>query len=218
MQLVRVEKVWYEKHGRIILEDITFTIEEKTLNILLGPNGSGKTTLLKIIAGLLKPTRGDVRVLGLKPWSHRFPREEIGYVAQNPLHQLTEPTVIEELLLQATNKIEALTWAETMRLKEYLYENPLNLSYGEQKRLLIAAALARKPRILLVDELGVGQDADGLKTIIEALRKYRERGGTVIASTHDPDIAYCLKPDYSIQLVRGRLKETCRGLCPDTFY
>ncbi len=218
MHVVVADKVWYIVRGKTILEDISFRIRPGTMNVLVGPNGSGKTSLLKIVAGLTKPSKGAITVLGAKPWSHGFPREKIGYVAQNPLHQLTEPTVREELLLQAVSREEAYHWARIMGLYEYLEENPLNLSYGEQKRLLIAAALARKPEILLVDELGVGQDSEGLKTIIRALNSYRGNGGTIIASTHDPDIAYCLKPDHTLQLIKGRLAKTCQGLCPDIFY
>ena len=199
MHVVVVENLWYTVRDRVILEDISFRTHPATINVLVGPNGSGKTSLLKIIAGLIKPSKGAIRVLGVEPWSHRFPRERIGYVAQNPLYQLTEPTVREELLLQAVSEEEAYRWARVMGFNEYLDENPLNLSYGEQKRLLIAAALARRPDILLVDELGVGQDSQGLSIIINALRRYRGAGGTIIASTHDPDIAYCLRPDYTLQ-------------------
>lgn len=212
------ENIWYSSHGKAILKGISFSIEAGTINVLVGPNGSGKTSLLKIIAGLIKPSRGGIRVLGLEPWRNSFPREKIGYVAQNPIHQLTEPTVREELLLQAVDEREAYHWAKLMGLEDYLDENPLNLSYGEQKRLLIAAALARKPSILLVDELGVGQDSEGLVTIIEALRKYSGNSGTIIASTHDPEIAFCLKPDYTLQLMEGRLVSICQGLCQDIFY
>ncbi len=218
MHVVVAENIWYASHNKTILKNISFTVEAETINVLVGPNGSGKTSLLKIIAGLIKPSKGEIKVLGLEPWKNKFPREKIGYIAQNPLHQLTEPTVREELLLQAVDEKEAYRWAELMGLDIYLDENPLNLSYGEQKRLLIAAALARNPDILLVDELGVGQDSQGLSIIIDALRKYREAGRTIIASTHDPDIAYCLRPDYTLQLVKGRLKSICHGLCPDTFY
>ncbi len=218
MHVVVANRVWYIVRGKTILWDISFRIESGTINVLVGPNGSGKTSLLKIVAGLTKPSKGTITVLGAKPWSHSFPREKIGYVAQNPLHQLTEPTVREELMLQAVSGEEAYYWAHEMGLSNYLDENPLNLSYGEQKRLLIAAALARKPDILLVDELGVGQDYEGLDTIIRALHRYRSDGGTVIASTHDPDVAYCLRPDYTLQLIKGRLVAVCQGLCRDIFY
>ncbi len=218
MHVIIADRVWYIVRGKTILEDISFRIEPGTVNVLVGPNGSGKTSLLKIIAGLAKPTKGTIIVLGVKPWSRGFPREKIGYVTQNPLHQLTEPTVREELVLQAVDEEEAYYWARVMGLHDCLEENPLNLSYGEQKRLLIAAALARKPDILLVDELSVGQDSEGLKTIIKALHRYRGEGGTIITSTHDPDIAYCLKPDYTLQLIKGRLAKKCQGLCQDIFY
>ncbi len=192
-------------YSKPILRNINVTMDKNGLVLVIGANGSGKTSFLKTIAGLLKPLKGTVKVLGKKPYSPFFDRSIIGYVAQDPLHQLTEPRVIDEVLLQARSTSEANYWLKRLGLSKLAYEKTLNLSIGEMKKVLIASALARNPRILLIDEPSLGQDTSSLKQVISILREYSNNNLVVIA-THDIRILSCLKPYMVIEVDGGVVK------------
>ncbi len=192
-------------YSKPVLRDVNITMNRNGVVLVIGANGSGKTSLLKTIAGLLKPLKGTVEVLGRKPYSPFFDRSIIGYVAQDPLHQLTEPRVIDEILLQARSIGEAYYWLERLGLSKLAYEKTLNLSIGEMKKVLIASALAKRPRILLVDEPSLGQDTSSLKQILSILREY-STNNLVIIATHDLRILSCLKPYMVVEVGKGVAK------------
>ncbi len=189
---------------RPVLNDINLAIKSPGIVLVKGPNGSGKTTLLKGIAGLLKPLRGEIRVIGRKPYSILFNRGLIGYVPQDPLHQFSEPRVIDEIMLQALSRNLANYFAEKMGLKKLLYTSPLHLSIGEMKRTLIAAALAKQPKVLLIDEPSLGQDNLSLGSIIDALVEYSEKAVVIVAS-HDERVARCIDPSIVLSIRGGKV-------------
>lgn len=210
--LVLFENAYLGYNGRPILKNINMCINEPGMVLIQGPNGSGKTTLLKAIAGLIKPLKGKILVLGQKPYSPFFDRGSIGYVVQDPIHQLTEPTVLEELLLQSDSRDKAIYWAKRLGIYEILHESPLNISIGEMKRVLIAAVLARNSKIVLIDEPSLGQDNRSLNTIVSALKEYVSDNKLVIVASHDERIIQCLSPiskSYYVdggRVVEGRYK------------
>ncbi len=201
--LVLFEDVYLGYNGKSILKNINMRINEPGIVLIQGPNGSGKTTLLKAIAGLIRPLKGEIVVLGRKPYSPFFDRRDIGYVAQDPVHQLTEPTVLEELLLQSDSKDKAVYWAKRLGIYEILHESPLNISVGEMKRVLIAAVLARNSKIILIDEPSLGQDNRSLNTIVRALKEYADNGRLVIVASHDERITHCLSLISKLYYIDG---------------
>lgn len=203
--LIKLRNVYVGYNGYLVLRNINLDIDKAGVVLIHGPNGGGKTTLLKTIAGLIKPLKGEVRVLRYKPYSPLFNRSLVGYVAQDPVHQLTEPTVLDELLLQSASKDKALYWAGRLGLTNLLNESPLRVSIGEMKRVLIASALAKEPRILLVDEPSLGQDADNLKRIISSLVEFAGKNRLVVIASHDPRIHYCLRPSLRLRVGDGRV-------------
>jgi len=188
--------VWYEyEDGTLALRGVSLEIPEGDLLAVVGPNGSGKTTLAKLLTGLLKPTRGVVRVMGMDTRSvppSRLARL-VGFVFQNPDHQLVCNTVREEvelpLRLQGLEGEEVegrARWAlRAVGLEGLEDEAPYFLSKGERQRLALATALAVRPRLLVVDEPTTGQDERGSRAIMELLSRLNAEGVTVVVISHD---------------------------------
>ena len=158
---------------------------------VLGPTGSGKTTLLFLLAGLLEPWKGEVRLSGRRvgDWA----RPLIGILFQDPREQLFNPTVLDEIAytlraLGADDAEEkARRVAERLGLGGLLDRNPLRLSVGQQKLVALAAAIAHEPRVLLLDEPTANLDRRGYMALSRVIRETVARGGIVVASTHDAD-------------------------------
>jgi energy-coupling factor transporter ATP-binding protein EcfA2 len=165
---------------------------------VLGHNGSGKTTMVKHALGLLKPTKGrvlleeqDTRKMTVAQAAHT-----IGYVFQSPSQMLFAPTVDEELSFGPKNLgfpvntiIQNVDWAiETVNLKSEMNMPPLALSFGQQKRISIAAILAMRSRILMMDEPTAGQDYWNYRAFMDAILQM-PGFDTVIFITHDVDLA-----------------------------
>ncbi|TXK15694.1 ATP-binding cassette domain-containing protein [Microbacterium saccharophilum] len=176
---------------------------------ITGPNGAGKTTLGLTLAGLLPPAAGTLRATealaagaGPAPWSWRS-RElltRIGTVFQDPEHQLLAPTVREEL--EVGPRALRLGEAETarrvdellgrLRLSSLARANPYTLSGGEKRRLTVAAALATRPRVLVLDEPTFGQDSVTWAELVALLAGLRDEGSAIVTITHDAAVVEAL--------------------------
>jgi energy-coupling factor transport system ATP-binding protein len=179
--------------------NVTLSIEEGEFIALLGQNGSGKTTLAKIMSGLLTPTQGRVLLRGeaLSRLPLHTVAQEISYVFQNPDHQLFAATVEEEVAFGPRNV--GLTPAEVeARVHEALAavglsalrtEDPFLLGRGARQRLAVAALLALRPRLLILDEPTTGLDFPEQQRMMQLLRRLHEEGRTIIIITHTPWVA-----------------------------
>jgi len=163
--------------------------------LLKGDNGSGKTTLLRLISGLVKPTSGDIELLGRSVTRQPIVKtaRTIGFVLQNPNHQLFAETVRQEIqqpgvLAQATERILV-----QLNLKERAEQHPQSLSQGQKRRLALGAVLARQPQLCLLDEITVGQDEQSLQLMLNLLRSFTQDGGTLLLTSHDPAVGELLK-------------------------
>lgn len=189
--LISLEGVAFAVKGREILKDVTFTVPKGGRVVLLGENGCGKTTLMRLIARLNKPTAGRItqyldpalkqKNKGSRKWFQR-----VGVVYQNPDYQLFMPTVRQEIAFGAKSNEYAQSIMETFGLKELENRHPQSLSEGQKRRVSIAAVVACRPELLLLDEPTVGQDYKGLCELTEILnRLHEETGNTMITVTHD---------------------------------
>ena len=181
-----------------VLHNISFDINKGDVIAVLGHNGAGKSTLVKHALGLLKPTEGDVLLQGLssKEDTVAHAAETVGYVFQSPGHMLFAPTVEEELSfgpenLKFAEEIikENVDWAiKTVNLEEYADSPPLALSYGQQKRVSIAAILSMRSRVLVMDEPTAGQDYWNYRSFMDSIL---EMPGfdSIVFITHDVDLA-----------------------------
>jgi energy-coupling factor transporter ATP-binding protein EcfA2 len=165
---------------------------------ILGHNGSGKTTTVKHALGLLKPTKGSVFIDGsdTKKLTVAESARTIGYVFQSPSQMLFAPTVREELAFGPTNlrferqQVTAnVEWAiNTVHLEEELPTPPLALSFGQQKRVSIAAVLSMRSRILMMDEPTAGQDYWNYQAFMDTILQ-TPGFDAIVFITHDLDLA-----------------------------
>lgn len=181
--------------GTPALHDVSLSIAAGEFVALLGPNGSGKTTLAKQLNGLLRPQRGRVVIAGRDTRGVRVAElaRTVGYVFQNPDHQIFAATVEEEiafgLRLQglppavvAQRVAEAL---DRFRLGSHAHLPPAVLGSGQRRQVTLAAALATRPRVLVLDEPTGGLDGRGRQELMAALTAFHGSGGTVLLITHD---------------------------------
>lgn len=182
---------------REILKDITADLFKGERILLLGENGCGKTTLLRLIARLYKPTGGEITQDILPELKKGKTNKEwfrsVGVVYQNPDYQLFMPTVRAEIEYNARSKEYADTMIELFGFSSLENRHPQSLSQGQKRRLSIAAVLACRPQVILLDEPTVGQDYEGLKRMTEILNAiHQETGNTMITVTHDKRCASAL--------------------------
>lgn len=202
------------KDGTTALHDLTLEIRRGEFVAILGQNGSGKTTLVKHLNGLLKPTSGTVTVAGLdtRKASINEMAMTVGYIFQNPDSQICKLKVYDELAfglknvgLPATEVDQRVRQAaEELEITHLLDKNPFLLSMGEKQRIAVAAVLAMRPSILVLDEPTTGQDFKRAKEIMDLAVRLHETGQTIIVITHDMNLAaeYC---DRVIVMASGKM-------------
>ncbi len=180
---------------RIVLKNISFTIRKGEMTAIVGKNGAGKSTLCKLICGFETPSSGSIRLRGkdLAGLSIRRRADSIGYVMQNPNQMISKVLIREEVGLGL--KLRGVAAEEIERRVDevlkicglYPFRNwPVSaLSYGQKKRVTIAAILILEPDLLLLDEPTAGQDFRHYTEIMEFLVSLRNRGLTILMVTHD---------------------------------
>ncbi len=196
--LVRFEHVSFDYGGPRVLEDVSLDIHRGDVIAVLGPNGAGKTTLVKHAIGLLKPVDGTVLVGGrdTRTLSVAEVARTLGYVFQSPSHMLFAPTVREEVAFGPKNlrhappdiEEEVRQALEIVNLPGREKDPPLALSFGQQKRVTIAAILAMRSRILVMDEPTAGQDYRNYMEFMDAIM-HMPGFEAILFITHDVDLA-----------------------------
>jgi ABC-2 type transport system ATP-binding protein len=172
------------------LRGVDLQIEPGEIFALLGPNGAGKTTLISIVAGLLRASEGEVRVLGRDVVTeYRFTRRAIGLVPQeinfDPFFTVEESLRIQAGYFGIQLREERL--AEILRALELAGKrtsNTRSLSGGMKRRLLIGKALVHEPQVLFLDEPTAGVDVQLRQALWSYVRVLRERGTTIVLTTH----------------------------------
>jgi putative ABC transport system ATP-binding protein len=203
--------------GPPALDELSLTVRAGEALAVLGPSGSGKSTLLNMIAGLDKPTSGQVAVDGLRvdalseAASARHRRERIGMVFQF-FNLLDDLTVLDNVLLpaQLAGMPTALARARARELLAYLRIDrharayPGRLSGGERQRVAVARALMNRPALLLADEPTGALDTASGEEVRRLLAELNRDGQTIVLVTHDPSLADACAT-RTIELVDGRI-------------
>ncbi|MFH0771177.1 MAG: ABC transporter ATP-binding protein [Candidatus Omnitrophota bacterium] len=223
--------------GLRVLDRICLEVEEKQILALIGPNGAGKTTFFNILSGIYLPTEGQIRfkgknIAGLKPY--RISRLGIARTFQN-LRLFPQMTVLENILSGFFPKtrygiIDVLFKTKRFKIEEEKgvgsarriagfiglqnKKNELakNLSYGEQKRLEIARALATSPSLLLLDEPTAGMNPKETENMVDLIRRIREDGIAIMLIEHDMKVVMSISDriivlDYGEKIAEGAPEE-----------
>ena len=195
---LEVEGVSFNYDGKPALDDISFNLGGGTRLAVVGPNASGKSTLLKLIAGILRPISGSIRIYGHEPGRHIC----IGYVPQhNDIDWDFPVTVADVVMMGRTGRIGLFRWPshhdrdlvmsclEQVGLARLADRQIGELSGGQRQRVFIARSLAQEAELLLLDEPLTGLDAPSYEAILETLDGVREHGVAVMVATHDLNLA-----------------------------
>lgn len=199
----------------LTINDVNFDIYEGEYVALIGHNGSGKSTLAKLIIGLYVQLKGQIYIFDQEMNDDNVYelRRNLGIIFQNPDNQFIGSTVRDDIAFGLENdcidtdtmKVLVDEFAEKVGMKEYLDKEPSNLSGGQKQRVAIAGALARKPKILIMDEATAMLDPKGRRNIRNLIKKMKDEnpGLTIISITHDIDEAY--QADKVIVLNKGKV-------------
>lgn len=182
--------------GELDLSALDFTVAKGECIALCGANGSGKTTLIRAMAGMCEPVAGMLEVCGAPPRLHEL-RGRLSILFQDPVKQLFESTVLAEVLFtaqrgrgpddQSADRVEELL--RQLGLDDLAQASPHLLSYGQKHLVGLAAALAGRPEVLLLDDPLAGLDRERAASVMHLVAKVAgEQGTTVLWTTHDPDI------------------------------
>ena len=207
----------------VALRGVDLAVHAGQLSLLVGPSGCGKTTLISIIAGLLDPTRGSVKVLGtdLSKLTGRglvdFRAKNIGFVFQQynllPALSATENAAVP-LIIAGWSRPKAFAQAREMLTRVGLEHRvdslPAQLSSGQQQRVAIARALINEPRLLVCDEPTAALDARAGRTVMELIQQVAvQPGRAVIVVTHDSRVYEF--GDRIVEMSDGRIERIREG-------
>jgi len=185
--------------SRVALDQVDLCVPRHDFLAIVGANGAGKTTLAGCMAGMLTPPRGAVFINGADAasLSAQALARQVGFVFQNPEHQFVTDTVADELRFSLRRselpRAEIEQRVEEMLtrfgLAQYAGVNPFTLSFGEKRRLSVAAMLMRDQEILILDEPTFGQDQHTAGELMALLRGLHAEGRTIVIVTHDMALA-----------------------------
>lgn len=188
----------YEKEA---LKNINLTINYGDFIGLIGHTGSGKSTLAQHLNGLLRPTKGAIKIEGTDLWEKKHPARDacrkVGLVFQYPEHQLFAETIFEDIAFGPRNlnfsekripDIVKLSMEQVgLDYTEFKDKSPFQLSGGQKRRVAIAGVLAMQPKVLVLDEPTAGLDPAGRKEIIKLIKEFYQKGKTVVWISHNMD-------------------------------
>jgi ABC-2 type transport system ATP-binding protein len=200
----------HKRFGTVVaLDDLAFEVPLGQVFGFLGANGAGKTTTMRITLGVLEPDAGEVRWRGVE--SHKLPRSTWGYLPEER-GLYPRMRVMEQLVFFAglhgvpaeRAKREALAWLRRFRAEDLAGRKAEQLSKGNQQKVQFIAAVLHDPQVMLMDEPFTGLDPVNVMLLREAFLELRDRGRTVVFSTHQMEVAEALCESVAI-VDRGRM-------------
>ncbi len=239
LPVLAVKKVTRRFGGVTALEGVSFSVFHGHITSLIGPNGAGKTTLFNCITGLSAPDEGslyfgDSETLLNRLYPYQITAKGIARTFQT-IRLFKNMTALENVMVGAHSKMRAGLWgaltqsdwvkseeervaSQASRLLEFFglsakgHHLARNLSYGHQRKLEIARALASDPKLLLLDEPAAGMNPKEKEELLELIRKIRDRGVTVLLIEHDmkvvmPISEHVVVLDYGKKIAEGPPKE-----------
>jgi zinc transport system ATP-binding protein len=195
MQIVEIDKLSYAYSGNLVLDNISFTIEEGDILGIIGPNGAGKTTLFSCMLGLLDDYTGTIKILGenIEKKNNKV-FKSIGYIPQKKTIEQNFPATVEEIVSLGvtttgkTSKEKIALALETAGLFAQKDRRVGELSGGQQQRVLIAKAMVNNPKLLILDEPVTGIDLEMQNKFYSLLQRLNQENNiTIIWASHDLD-------------------------------
>lgn len=213
------------KNGTVkVLKDVSIKIDRGSFVIILGASGSGKSTLLNVLSGLERPDSGSITVNGQDITSMTdknltlFRRAQVGFIFQQ--YHLLENLNVDKNVKMGADLIRNKDYREIINkvgLSEKLNAKPSELSGGEQQRVCIARALAKKPNLLFLDEpTGALDETTGRAVLDYIINLQRETGFTMVMVTHNENIADTA--DTVIKMNSGKISEIYKNKALKTAY
>ncbi len=211
IELKGISKSYEDSGGRVVLDDLSLTIDSGERLSIVGSSGSGKSTLLNIIGTLDRPTSGEVLFEG-EPITERSDKElaelrskSIGFIFQLH-HLLPQCTVLENVLVPTLAGKKPPKWElaeakergekllERVGLKDHLTKRPAQLSGGERQRVAVVRSLIRQPKLLLADEPTGALDSENASMLVNLLLEIsNSEGVALVMVTHDRELAQRLR-------------------------
>ena len=191
------------------MDDVSFEVEQGEIFGLIGPNGAGKTTTMECVEGMRRPDRGSITVLGLDPSRQaRRLQNRIGVQLQQAQLQkrITVHEAVDFWASLYPRPIDGAHLLERLGLADKRNAWFMNLSGGQKQRLFIALALINDPEVVFLDELTTGLDPQARRAIWDLVRGIRDRGKTVLLTTHLMEEAERLCDRVAV-VERGRVIE-----------
>lgn len=209
--MIQLQEVSKQIGGRVVLDRITATLRTGTITGLQGINGSGKTMLMRVIAGLIKPTKGSVIIDGKELWKDVAMPESMGLLIENPAF-LDTYTGIQNLdmlaflsggasarYLSSLIRKVGLDPSDKRKYKKY--------SLGMKQRLGIAAAIMGEPDVVLLDEPTNALDESGIEMLRKVIQEQKAREATVVLASHDRAFLESLS-DEVLVFEAGKVRKT----------
>jgi energy-coupling factor transport system ATP-binding protein len=193
---IEAKNLWFGyERDQPILRDLSFTLKSGEFMALIGQNGSGKTTLAKHMIGLLRPTQGRILIGGedTAGISTGMLARSVGYVFQNPDHQIFAHTVRQEIsfglaqlaLDPAEERQRIQQVMEQFDLAEHAEQSPHQLSFGLRRKLTVASVVAMRAPIHILDEPTAGLDCKSAIDLMDIVSQVNEQGHSILLITHD---------------------------------
>ncbi len=206
--LFQIKNLEYSLNKKLILKNLDFILKESNHLLIIGPSGSGKTTLINLMAGLLKPTNGQI-IFEDKEYNS-LPEEQIdnirlnnfGFIFQK-LYLMNHLTVEQniQLAMQKSDKNFINVLLHNLNLKEHKKKIASELSFGEAQRVAIARGVANKPKVIFADEPTSALDDKNVENVIKLIfAQANHNKSTLIVSTHDSRIQKFFKNILKVSL------------------
>jgi len=188
--MIEAKNVSYSYNGRKAIENVSFSVKKEFVAIM-GPNGSGKSTLIKLVMGLLKPDEGEIKIFGEDA---EKTRNFIGYMPQKETIAKHFPIKVADIILMGVTNKKFYTKEDIKKAKEILEKVELShtwnkkfnsLSQGQQQRVLFARALAKEPKIIILDEPFSAVDLPSREKMISLLNERKKDGIEILIVVHN---------------------------------
>ncbi len=235
--MLKIDQATIKFGGLTAVDNVSFEVHDGSIFGLIGPNGAGKTTLFNIISGVYAPTSGkvflgDEDITGLRPY--QICRKGIARTYQN-INLFHNMTTMENVKIGCHHKSKSNLFSDIVRTKGQREEEKAieqkclellrfvgledkkdflskNLSYGDQRRVEIARAMATEPKLLLLDEPAAGMNSAEKVELTELIRKINDRGITVLLVEHDMKLVMNVTHEISVlnfgkKIAQGSPKE-----------